>query len=242
MPKRTMGRPGSIAFDLDGTIVDSAPDIAGALDTLLHERGLEPVGLDGTRRMIGRGIGALVRAALDLRASPASDDALAEAVARFETIYAANLSKLTRPYPGVPETLARLAAEGWDMVVCTNKRERYARTLLEDFDLARLFRLIAGPDTFAVTKPNPDHLLKCFGELRPARSVFVGDSEVDASTARAAGIPFILVTYGYRAAPPDEAISIAPPRKPPARLVRQAWVKTHYGSTACTHPIAINNL
>ncbi len=194
---------GTIIFDLDGTLVDSAPDLADALDTLLLEQKLSPLGLDATRRLIGHGITNLVRRGLELRGVALQPGDIAHHSGRFVELYSANLSRKTRPYPGVETVVAQLHADGWRLGVCTNKLERYARQILSDLGLIRYFDVVAGPDTFGAGKPDPVHLVRAVESLRGAiaRSIIVGDSEVDVATAKAAGIPIIAVSYGYSKTP-----------------------------------------
>lgn len=189
---------GTIIFDLDGTLVDSAPDLADALDTLLFERGLEPLGLDHVRRLIGHGVAELVRKGLAVRGVRLAEEDQSQAVQRFLLHYTKHLSRRSRPYPGVVEGLRELRQAGWRMVVCTNKLEASARGLLQDLDLLSGFALVAGPDTFGVAKPDPAHLLQCLPAGRGGvEAVMVGDSPVDVQAAKAAGIPVIAVTWGY---------------------------------------------
>jgi phosphoglycolate phosphatase len=192
-----------LVFDLDGTLVDSAPDLADALDALLEEQGLAPHGLDTTRKLIGHGISNLVLRGLERRGLTLDAAALAAQAERFREIYARNLSRKTRPYEGVAAALPQLHAEGWRMSVCTNKLERYARQILEDLGLLRYFEIVAGPDTFEAGKPDPRHLLRTVEALQGtvARAIMVGDSEVDVGTAKAAGMPIIAVSYGYTKTP-----------------------------------------
>jgi phosphoglycolate phosphatase len=193
---------GTVIFDLDGTLVDSAPDLADSLDILLGEKGLEPVGLDVTRQLIGHGIPNLVQSALALRGVAPDSDGLGRTVDRFGAIYRQRLTVGTRPYPGVPAALAELAGDGWRLVVATNKAEALARAVLADLGLIRHFAVVAGPDTFGVIKPHPDHLLRTIPDaLRSRFAVMVGDSEVDVAAARAAGLPVVAVTYGYAKVP-----------------------------------------
>ena len=152
-------RRGTVIFDLDGTLVDSAPDLADALDLLLQERGHAPLGLDRVRRLIGHGVAELVRKGLDARGERPEPQPLAQAVQRFLTHYTAHLSRKSRPYPGAVEVLDILRQAGWRLVVCTNKLEVHARALLQDLGLLSAFALVAGPDTFGVAKPDPAHLL-----------------------------------------------------------------------------------
>lgn len=195
-------RQGTIIFDLDGTLVDSVPDLAGALDGLMAERGLEAIGVDGTRRLIGHGIPNLVRSGLAQRGVAWDEAAGAEAVNRFKALYGARVSRETRPYADVVGVLEALAADGWRMGVCTNKMERFARQIVDDLGLGRFFAVVAGPDTFDVGKPDPRHLTetaRAVGGGEPV--IFVGDSEVDIATGVAAGVPVIAMTYGYTKAP-----------------------------------------
>lgn len=194
---------GIVVFDLDGTLVDSAPDLADALDDLLNEKGLAPLGLDVTRALIGHGIDNLVRQGLARRGVMVAGDELRPLADRFRTIYAAGLSRRTRPYEAVEPSLESLAGQGWRLAVCTNKLEPYARQILADLGLIARFAVISGPDTFGVAKPDPAQLLRTIAAAGPAGmpAVMVGDSEVDVATAKAAQVPVIAVTYGYAKKP-----------------------------------------
>lgn len=197
-----MRERGTIIFDLDGTLVDSAPDLADALDALLAERGHAPVGLDHTRAMIGHGVAELVRKGLQARGETLDAPSLALAVERFLGHYTPNLSRRSRPYPHTVQTLTDLAADGWRLVVCTNKLEASARKLLSDHGLLRFFAAVAGPDTFGVAKPDPAHLLRCLPDGGPA--IMIGDSEPDILAAKAAHLPVIAVAWGYAQRPVAE--------------------------------------
>jgi phosphoglycolate phosphatase len=204
-----MGEPGKVAgtiiFDLDGTLVDSVPDLAGALDTLMEEKGLAPIGVDLARKLIGHGIPNLVRRALAERGVAWDEQSGMADVKRFTDIYGGRVSLLTRPYPDVESVLAELQGRGWRMGVCTNKLERLARAIIDGLGFDRFFAVVAGPDTFKVGKPDPRHLLetaRAAGGVGPL--VFIGDSEVDIATGKAAGVPTIALTYGYTKAPLDE--------------------------------------
>lgn len=193
---------GTILFDLDGTLVDSAGDLAASLDTLMAEKGLPPIGLETGRKLIGHGIANLVRSALKLRGASEADEDVAADLSRFMEIYGARLTRITRPYPGVEDALAQLHGQGWKMGVCTNKREKFARAIVDDLGLSQFFSIVSGPDTFGVSKPDPRQLhetAKAAGGVMPV--FFVGDSEVDVASAKAAGYPVIALTYGYSKVP-----------------------------------------
>lgn len=193
--------PGTVIFDLDGTLVDSAPDLADALDSLLVDLGHAPLGLAVVRSLIGHGMAALVQAGLARHGVAVSGPELAELTERFLKIYTSHLSRKTRPYPGAIEALEDLRRERWRLVVCTNKLEASARGVLSDLGLIDAFALVAGPDTFGAAKPDPAPLLQCLaGEDAQARAVLVGDSSVDCAAAQAAGMPMVLVTWGYAGA------------------------------------------
>lgn len=188
-----------LIFDLDGTLIDSAPDLRAALNEMLRERerGRAPLSLAQVRQMIGDGAAALVARAL--AASGVDPAAAADALPRFLQLYEADAVRLTRPYPGVPETLAALRRRGYRTAICTNKPQHATHTVLEGLGLLALFDGIAGGDRFAVKKPDPGHLLGLIGALggAPDRAVMIGDGENDAAAAHGAGVPLVLMRYGY---------------------------------------------
>ncbi len=194
---------GTIIIDLDGTLVDSAADLADALDELLLEYKLEPIGPDGARKLIGHGIVNLVRKGLELRGQPITPYLLEIAATRFRELYAKRLPARAVAYPGVLDALITLKQDNWRLVVCTNKLESFSRKILEGLGLANFFDIIAGPDTFGVAKPDPQHLLRTLPTHMPPgyKVIMIGDSEVDIETAHAARIPVIAVTYGYSKTP-----------------------------------------
>jgi phosphoglycolate phosphatase len=191
----------TIVFDLDGTLVDTAPDLTHALNDVLVRRGYTPVALASVRAAVGRGARVMIETAL--RRAGAKDD-IEEMLAEFLVHYEANIAAESRPYPGTVAALERLHESGATLAVCTNKRERLSRLLLQALDLERYFAALAGRDTFGVSKPDPGHLLGVIDRAggTPTRAVMVGDSDVDLAAANSAGIPFILVTYGYAPPPP----------------------------------------
>lgn len=193
--------PDAIVFDLDGTLVDSAPDIAAAANRVLTEMGHAPLSLPVMTSFIGHGIPNLVRQVI---AHCGLDPALHAAMnARMVTVYAEAPASLTRPYPGVPAALEALRAQGFAMGVCTNKNHALAVQILDALDLSRFFPVVIGGDSLPQKKPDPAPLHAAFAALGQPL-VYVGDSEVDAEAAQAAGLRFALYTGGYRKRPVHE--------------------------------------
>lgn len=192
----------SILFDLDGTLVDSAPDLVGALDALLLEHGRAPVGEAAGRTMIGEGAARLVERGFATRGGLPGP--VAGLVPRFVEIYEERLTRVTRPFAGAIEALEALHAGGFALGICTNKPDRATHRILGELGLARFFSAVVGGD--GVRKPAPDPVLRCLAALggEASASVFVGDSPVDHAAARAAGLPVILVSFGYTAVPARE--------------------------------------
>jgi phosphoglycolate phosphatase len=186
--------------------VDSVPDLATALNRTLAEAGLAPHATEAVARMVGHGVERLVERGFAAAGGPLDMAALPRWVERFLRFYDEDLSTLTRPYPGVPETLDALAAAGWRLGVCTNKPTALAAGLLDALGLGPRFAAVVGGDAAPERKPHPAPLLMTLDRLGvPAASaVFVGDSGTDALTARAAGVPVALVRGGYTAVPVEE--------------------------------------
>ena len=189
-----------VVFDLDGTLIDSAPDLHAAAQTMLAEAGLPPVTLPQVQGFIGNGVPVLVARVLAAVGGPADPEAAAALTARFLAHYMAAPTALTRPYPGVPAALAALAAAGHPLAVCTNKPAAPARAILAAFGLDAWISEVIGGDSLPLRKPDPAPLQAAFA-LLGGSGVYVGDSEVDAATAQAAGAPFLLFTEGYRKTP-----------------------------------------
>jgi len=188
-------------FDLDGTLIDSVGDISAAVNRMLGELDQAPLALEEVRAMVGDGAGSLVDRVLAARPGIAID--ATAALARYLALYDANPLGLTRLYPDVAETLELLQRRGLRLALCTNKPERASRVILESFGLADRFERIIGGDSLPWRKPDPrvlEAIIAALGEAAEATAL-VGDSEVDAATAAAAGIPFILMSYGYRRGP-----------------------------------------
>jgi len=193
----------TIIFDLDGTLVDSAPDMHAAANRILARDGRPPISLVQTRQFIGDGVPRFVERTFEANGPALSGDPLATAVTDFLGDYEKNAAVLTRPYSGVVSTLKALKARGHRLGLCTNKPQVASENLLRDLDLAGFFECLGGGDRYPVRKPNPGHLLGVLAELgvAPDNAIMVGDNEHDAETSRAAKVRFVLVPYGYARAP-----------------------------------------
>lgn len=190
-----------IVIDLDGTLVDSAPDLIYATGKMLEQLGREPVGAEKIRDWIGNGVQLLVKRALtgmlDPDPNPADFDV---ALNIFSGIYAANLSERSRLYPGVPEGLEELRKNAFLLACITNKHSRFTASLLENIGLSGYFQSVVCGDTYEQRKPHPMPLLKTAQRFNidPRKAVMVGDSINDVQAARAAGFLSVCVPYGYR--------------------------------------------
>jgi phosphoglycolate phosphatase len=182
-------------FDQDGTLVNSVPDLLGALNRAVVKRGMAAFTEDEVRPMIGDGAGVLVTRAFAMRGRVPDREVMAELVAD----YTAHAAELSRPYPGVMETLTLLREQGWVLAVCSNKPASAARAELAGLRLAGFFAYVSGGDSFAVRKPDPGHVLQtlaaCGGD--PSRAVMVGDHHNDIDAARAAGVASVWARWGY---------------------------------------------
>lgn len=192
--------PRLVMFDLDGTLVDSVPDLATAVDRMLVELGREPAGVERVRQWVGNGARVLVRRALagGLDHSAVGEAESEEALAHFLDIYA-DCHELITLYPGVHELLEALSTAAVELAVVTNKPERFVAPLLEQVGLGGYFRWIIGGDTLPQQKPDPAALLQVMrlAGVTKEQSLFVGDSRSDVLAARAAGVPCVAVSYGY---------------------------------------------
>ncbi|MDX2204797.1 MAG: phosphoglycolate phosphatase [Hyphomicrobiaceae bacterium] len=193
----------TVVFDLDGTLVDTAPDLTAATNFVLAHKGLAPLTIAQMFPLVGHGSRAMIEAGLKSHGAMVEEAELAHLHDMFLAYYADNVAVASRPFEHIPELIGVLRGRGARLAVCTNKVERLSRLLLEALDLAQHFAVIAGRDTYPVFKPAPGHLTMAIeaagGTVENA--IMVGDSETDIATARAAGVPSIAVSFGYTTIP-----------------------------------------
>lgn len=196
----------AVVLDLDGTLVDTLPDLHDAVRALLAEAGRDAPAAAEVRTMIGDGARRLVERALARAGAPVDDAALEVAYRRFLELYGAAPCRASRLYPGVEEALRALAARGVRLGVCTNKPQAPTEAILRTLGVADLFKAVVGGDAVPRRKPDPAHLQAVLDLLSatPATAVMVGDSRNDLAPARALGMPCVLVDYGYTAIPATE--------------------------------------
>lgn len=195
----------TVVFDLDGTLVETAPDLIAATNHVMSLAGVGAVAASAIRAHISFGARAMIVAGLALHKQELPAAEVDRLLARFLEHYAANIAAHSHAYPGLEAALDALADRGARLAVCTNKQEALSRQLLEALGLVRRFQGLAGRDTFPVCKPDPEHLR---GAIRLAggdvtNAIMVGDSDTDIRTARAAGLPVIAVPFGYTDVPVD---------------------------------------
>lgn len=204
----------TIVFDLDGTLVDTAPDLVDTLNIVLGHAGLPAVPYAKARTLIGGGAKSMIARGLAAEGRPPEGDELEKMFTDFIAHYSDHIADRSRPFPDLEDTLDRLASDNFILAVCTNKLESLSRKLLRTLSLADRFSAICGQDTFAVQKPDPLFLRKTIAAAGGSDSaaIMVGDSATDVATARAAGVPIIAVDFGYTERPvaefqPDQVIS-----------------------------------
>jgi len=203
---KTLPDGATIVFDLDGTLVDTAPDLLLTLNTVLGEDGRAWVDAPHVRALVGRGARVMIGEGLRLTGEPGTEAYIDDLLDRFLALYEKNIDHLSRPFEGVIEALDELAAAGAKLGVCTNKREHLSVDLLTKLDLIKYFPVVLGVDSLAVHKPDPAHLTQTIAQLGgdETRAIMVGDSITDVKTAKAAGIPVVVVDFGYTEIPPAE--------------------------------------
>jgi len=204
----------TVVFDLDGTLVDTAPDLIETLNVVFTRDGLPPLDYAAARDMIGGGARRMIESALKLQGLVLTEGVVDRLFADFIAHYRAHVADRSQPFPGLDAALDRLAPRGCQFAVCTNKLESLSRLLLEALGLSRRFAAICGQDTFGMQKPDPEILRRTIRAAGDAlqRAVMVGDSGTDIATARAAGVPVVAVDFGYSETPvrelgPDRVIS-----------------------------------
>ncbi|MDX5330868.1 MAG: phosphoglycolate phosphatase [Pseudomonadota bacterium] len=196
----------TVAFDLDGTLVDTAPDLVGTLNVILGEEGHAPLPMDEARPFIGRGARWLLQRGFTAAGRPIAEPEMPALFDRFIAHYNAHIADDSRPFPGMVEALEALKTADARLVVCTNKRTDLSRTLLDALDLTHWFEAVVGADAAPAQKPDRRHLETAIALAggRPDRAVMVGDAAPDAGAARAAGVPLVMVSFGYTDIPVAE--------------------------------------
>jgi phosphoglycolate phosphatase len=196
----------TLVFDLDGTLVETAPDLIAATNHALSDLGLAPVGGDLLKPWIGFGARRMIVEGLRESGRELAEPDVDRLLGRFLAYYEANIAAESYPFPGAVAALSKFRSAGARLAVCTNKREKLSKELLATLDLDHLFGALAGRDTFPVSKPHPDHLLGAIrmvgGDAR--RAIMIGDTSVDIDTARAARVPVIACSFGYSDTPVRE--------------------------------------
>lgn len=193
-----MGRP-IIVFDLDGTLVDTAPDLLDSLNHCLDLARIPAVDQASLRSLVGMGGKVMIQRAFAARNKPLAEDRLAELLVAFLEHYTANIPGRSLLFPGAADALERFSGAGFALAVCTNKYESLSRELLEALEIADRLAAICGQDTFDYRKPDPRHLLYTIEMAGgdSSRAIMVGDSKTDVDTAKAAGVPVVAVDFGY---------------------------------------------
>jgi phosphoglycolate phosphatase len=204
----------TIVFDLDGTLIDTAPDLIHTLNLVLTQEGLPAIRYAEARNLIGEGAQVMIQRALAAEGRDVTDAEMERLYGAFIDHYSEHIADRSRPFPGLDRALDDLDGAGFKLAVCTNKLEWLSLRLLEALSLTRRFAAICGPDTFGVQKPDPEifrqTVRRAGGE--PSRAIMIGDSKTDVHTGRAARVPVIAVDFGYSDVPiaslqPDRIIS-----------------------------------
>jgi phosphoglycolate phosphatase len=203
----------TIVFDLDGTLVDTAPDLVDTLNTIFIRESFQPLVYEDARNFVGGGARAMIERALQAKGHTLSPKKLDQLFSEFIAHYSEHLADRSRPFPGLTGALDVLAARGCQFAVCTNKLEALSVRLLDKLQLSDRFVAVCGQDTFGIQKPDPEVLRRTVSAAggRLEEAVMIGDSITDIKTARAAGVPVIAVDFGYSERPiaefrPDQVI------------------------------------
>lgn len=195
-----------VVFDLDGTLVDTAPDLIAALNVILAKEGIPELPLATARNMIGGGARKLIERGLEAEGRNCTVAEIDRMLEDFIAYYADHIADLSRPFDGLEGVLEELAAKGAMFAVCTNKLEWLSKLLMDRLGLSRRFKAICGADTFGVAKPDPSFLRQTVARAggHMAATIMVGDAGTDVGVARRAGVPVIGVTFGYTETPIEE--------------------------------------
>ena len=197
----------AVVFDLDGTLVDSAPDLAIALNRLLAQEGYPEITLEEVKWYFGAGLVKMIGDAFTANGETVTGERMEDLCRRYMAYYEKHRTDFTQPYAGVTDTLAWLAGSGVALGICTNRPLAASMDILKALDLADFFHTVLGGDSLdGVRKPDPRHLLAVTDGLGVAagRTVMVGDTDADAGAAHAAGVPFVAVSFGYAKVPVAE--------------------------------------
>lgn len=197
----TSTRKISLCFDLDGTLIDTAPDLIRALNHSIGLEGVKETNYDLAREKIGFGSRVLIEDALKRADHAVSTLRMDELQASFLDVYAADIAQLSRPFEGVCDVLRALKGQNYDLSVCTNKPGYLARPLIEALNMTHYFTRIIGSDDILRNKPYADHIFACAAHNDASRIVMVGDGAPDSLSAKAARVPCILMSYGYSPTP-----------------------------------------
>jgi len=196
----------TLVFDLDGTLIDSAPDLQTVANAVLDPLGVDVITLDEAKSFIGNGVAVFVSRMMDARDMDQDAGMHARLSADFATRYKV-ATEHSRLYPGVLDALRNLAAQGYALGLCTNKPMAPTRTVLKHFGLSQFMQAVVAGDSLATRKPDPAPLLHCFDLLGDkAKRLHVGDSEVDVKTALNAKVDMALFTQGYRTTPISQLV------------------------------------
>jgi phosphoglycolate phosphatase len=203
-----------IVFDLDGTLIDTAPDLIDTLNVVFAREGLPPVDYPVARNLIGGGARAMIARGIEAEGRVLAPEKIEQMFGDFIAYYSAHVADRSQPFPGLVDALDALAAAGHRFAVCTNKLEGLSVLLLQKLQLADRFAAICGQDTFGIQKPDPEILRQTITASGgdPRRAIMIGDSLTDIRTARAASVPIVAVDFGYSDPPvsqfePDRLIS-----------------------------------
>ena len=192
-----------VAFDLDGTLADTAPDLTAALNHSLVTLGREPVSEESVRHMVGHGARALLQKGLAATGTM-TPELVEQGFPIFLDYYEAHIADRSRPFEGLEGALDELSAMGVKLAICTNKLESLSRQLIGALGWQARFDSLVGGDTLPVRKPDPAPLVEAIARAGGGRAAFVGDSITDTDTARNAGLPCVAVTFGFSDRPHDQ--------------------------------------